>query len=94
MHAATGEEVDEETLGGGEMHASVSGVIDYLAKDDEHAVGIARGCVGDLGKAAVRAVEVIAFNVNPSGRCCREPAGFLAAFLLSRTGTGIVAAYV
>ncbi|KAH9013562.1 carboxyl transferase [Lactarius hengduanensis] len=36
VKAATGEEVDEETLGGGLMHSSESGVTDHLARDDEH----------------------------------------------------------
>jgi 3-methylcrotonyl-CoA carboxylase beta subunit len=51
VKAATGEEVDEETLGGGLMHSSESGVTDHLAQDDEHAIVIARGMVGDLGIA-------------------------------------------
>jgi 3-methylcrotonyl-CoA carboxylase beta subunit len=51
VKAATGEEVDEETLGGGLMHSSESGVTDHLARDDEHAIAIARGIVGDLGFA-------------------------------------------
>ncbi|TFK68181.1 carboxyl transferase [Pluteus cervinus] len=51
VKAATGEVVDEETLGGGLMHSSESGVTDHLAKDDEHALAIARGVVGDLGSA-------------------------------------------
>jgi len=51
VKAATGEEVDEETLGGGQMHSSESGVTDHLARDDEHAIAIARGIVSDLGKA-------------------------------------------
>lgn len=51
VKAATGEEVDEETLGGGLMHSSESGVTDHLARDDEHAIAIARGMVGDLGIA-------------------------------------------
>lgn len=51
VKAATGEEVDEETLGGGLMHSSESGVTDHLARDDEHAIAIARGIVGDLGPA-------------------------------------------
>jgi hypothetical protein len=51
VKAATGEEVDEETLGGGLMHSSESGVTDHLARDDEHAISIARGIVGDLGSA-------------------------------------------
>ncbi|KAG5654599.1 hypothetical protein H0H81_011574 [Sphagnurus paluster] len=51
VKAATGEEVDEETLGGGLMHSSESGVTDHLARDDEHAIAIARGIIGDLGAA-------------------------------------------
>lgn len=49
VKAATGEVVDEETLGGGLMHSSESGVTDHLARDDAHALSIARGVVGDLG---------------------------------------------
>ncbi|PFH51310.1 hypothetical protein AMATHDRAFT_75036 [Amanita thiersii Skay4041] len=56
VKAATGEEVDEETLGGGLMHSSESGVTDHLARDDEHAIAIAREIVGDLGYAGKRAV--------------------------------------
>lgn len=56
VKAATGEEVDEETLGGGQMHSSESGVTDHLARDDEHAISIARGIVGDLGKSGGREV--------------------------------------
>lgn len=51
VKAATGEEVDEETLGGGMMHSSESGVTDHLARDDDHALAIAREVVGDLGSA-------------------------------------------
>ncbi|KAI5893983.1 carboxyl transferase [Schizophyllum commune H4-8] len=51
VRAATGEEVDEEHLGGGMMHSSESGVTDHLARDDEHAISIARSIVGDLGAA-------------------------------------------
>ncbi|KAG6817880.1 hypothetical protein H0H87_001712 [Tephrocybe sp. NHM501043] len=51
VKAATGEEVDEEALGGGLMHSSESGVTDHLARDDEHALAIAREIVGDLGAA-------------------------------------------
>jgi 3-methylcrotonyl-CoA carboxylase beta subunit len=58
VKAATGEEVDEETLGGGLMHSSESGVTDHLARDDEHALAIARGIVGDLGKAGSKEVFV------------------------------------
>ncbi|KAF9263726.1 carboxyl transferase [Marasmius fiardii PR-910] len=51
VKAATGEEVDDETLGGGKMHSSESGVTDHLARDDEHAIAIVRGIVSDLGRA-------------------------------------------
>lgn len=54
VKAATGEIVDEETLGGGQMHSSESGVTDHLARDDEHAIAIARGIVGDLGAAGAK----------------------------------------
>ena len=58
VRAATGEEVDEETLGGGKMHSSESGVTDHLARDDEHAIAITRGIVADLGTAGGRTPEV------------------------------------
>ena len=58
VKAATGEEVDEEVLGGGQMHSSESGVTDHLARDDEHAIAIARGIIGDLGAAGGQAVGV------------------------------------
>ncbi len=48
VHAATGEVVDERELGGSEMHASVSGLVEYLAQDDTHALAMARDVVGRL----------------------------------------------
>lgn len=45
LMAATGEVATEEELGGAEMHASVSGLGEYLAEDDRHALGIAREVV-------------------------------------------------
>ena len=45
VKAAIGEEVDEETLGGGDVHTRISGVADHLANDDEHALELARGIV-------------------------------------------------
>lgn len=65
VKAATGEEVDEETLGGGQMHSSESGVTDHLAKDDEHAIAIARGIVGDLGRAGGQEVPPPAIPEDP-----------------------------
>ncbi|MFW8595101.1 acyl-CoA carboxylase subunit beta [Cribrihabitans neustonicus] len=46
--AATGEQADERELGGAEMHASVSGLVEYLAEDDAHAIRLARGVMRDL----------------------------------------------
>lgn len=67
VKAATGEVVDEETLGGGFMHSTESGVTDHLACDDEHALAIARGIVDDLGHAGRRLVSVsFSFFAPPS----------------------------
>lgn len=49
VKAALGEVVDDETLGGGEMHCSESGVTDHLAIDDAHAITLAREAVANLG---------------------------------------------
>lgn len=65
VKAATGEVVDEETLGGGLMHSSESGVTDHLARDDEHAIAIAREVVGDLGSAGRRSVGPTAVPEEP-----------------------------
>ena len=48
VKAATGEVVSAEDLGGGKMHSSVSGVTDYLAVDDAHAIVLARRSVSNL----------------------------------------------
>jgi 3-methylcrotonyl-CoA carboxylase beta subunit len=45
---ATGEEVDEETLGGTEMHARISGLADYVAENDADAIRIGRQIVASL----------------------------------------------
>lgn len=45
---ATGEEVDEQTLGGTEMHAKISGLVDYVAEDDADALRIGRDIVANL----------------------------------------------
>ena len=50
VKAATGEEVDAETLGGGEVHSRISGVTDHLASNDAHALAIARELVGALNR--------------------------------------------
>jgi acetyl-CoA carboxylase carboxyltransferase component len=48
VKAATGEEVTAEELGGADLHTRLSGVADYLADDDEHALHLARTIVSTL----------------------------------------------
>ncbi|WP_287931060.1 carboxyl transferase domain-containing protein [Arthrobacter sp.] len=48
VKAAIGEIVTAEELGGGDVHARVSGVVDHLAENDEHALAIVRGIVATL----------------------------------------------
>ncbi len=48
VKAATGEEISAEELGGGDVHARRSGVADYLADDDEHALQMARDIVANF----------------------------------------------
>jgi 3-methylcrotonyl-CoA carboxylase beta subunit len=48
VKAATGEEVTAEELGGGDVHARTSGVVDHLAADDAHALAIVREIVDTL----------------------------------------------
>jgi 3-methylcrotonyl-CoA carboxylase beta subunit/propionyl-CoA carboxylase len=54
VKAATGEEVTAEELGGADVHTRLSGVADYFADDDEHALRICRGIVSSLGSALVK----------------------------------------
>jgi len=49
LMAATGEVATEEELGGAEMHTAISGLGEYLAEDDRHALGIAREVIEQLG---------------------------------------------
>src|SRR6201990_1224906 len=48
VKAATGEVVTAEELGGGDVHARISGVVDHLAEDDAHALAIVRSIVATL----------------------------------------------
>ncbi|MBK8071396.1 MAG: acyl-CoA carboxylase subunit beta [Ramlibacter sp.] len=49
LMAATGEVASEEELGGAEMHTAVSGLGEYLAEDDRHALGMAKEAVARTG---------------------------------------------
>ena len=82
VKAATGEEVSAEELGGGDLHARRSGVVDHLADDDAHALEIVRSIVATLGPRAPapwarQAIEDPA--VDPTELLGAVPAG-------SRTG--------
>ena len=57
VKAATGEEVTAEELGGADVHTRISGVADYLAEDDDHALQLARTVVSALpdGRGATSA---------------------------------------
>jgi 3-methylcrotonyl-CoA carboxylase beta subunit len=50
VKAATGEVVDAESLGGADVHTSISGVADHYAENDLHALEIARGIVRHLNR--------------------------------------------
>lgn len=45
---ATGEQTDDESLGGAAMHSRISGVSDYLAPDEASAIGLAREIIAQL----------------------------------------------
>jgi 3-methylcrotonyl-CoA carboxylase beta subunit len=57
VKAATGEVVTAEELGGGELHARTSGVVDHLADDDDHAIEIVRRIVTTLPAPGAAAWE-------------------------------------
>ncbi len=57
VKAATGEEVTAEDLGGGDVHTRLSGVADYLAEDDAHALALARRAVAGLNRARPETVQ-------------------------------------
>jgi acetyl-CoA carboxylase carboxyltransferase component len=48
VKAATGEEVTDEELGGADVHCRISGVSDYYALDDDHALAVTRNIVETL----------------------------------------------
>ncbi|CAN5529403.1 carboxyl transferase domain-containing protein [soil metagenome] len=58
VKAATGEVVTAEDLGGGDVHARTSGVVDHLADDDAHALAIVRAIVDTLPPAPPAPWEV------------------------------------
>ena len=64
LKAATGEVATDEELGGADMHATVSGLAEYLAEDDTDAIRIGRELIARLGWDK---------NLPPEPRSFREP---------------------
>ncbi len=63
VKAAIGESIDNETLGGGHTHTSISGVCDYLSENDEECLSTIRDLMSRLGekdKAGFDRIEAIA----------------------------------
>src|SRR6187549_1123616 len=60
VKAATGEEVSAEDLGGADVHTRLSGVADYLADNDEHALHLARTIMSTLHTSKVLPADVVA----------------------------------
>jgi len=58
VKAATGEVVDAESLGGAEVHTTISGVADHFAENDAHALAIARDIVAQLNRRKTLPVAV------------------------------------
>jgi 3-methylcrotonyl-CoA carboxylase beta subunit len=58
VKAATGEEVSAEELGGAEVHSRQSGVTDYYATSDSHAIGIARRIISNLNRVKQSYLEL------------------------------------
>ena len=59
VRAATGEEVSAEDLGGADVHCRRSGVTDYLATDDAHAMALVREIVGTLNRVKAPAIDLV-----------------------------------
>ena len=65
VKAAIGEIVTAEELGGGELHAKTSGVVDHLAENDAHALQIVRDIIATLPPAPAPAWDIAAQVTEP-----------------------------
>src|SRR2546425_6882620 len=59
VKAATGEDVSAEELGGADVHTRLSGVADYFAEDDEHALHLARTLISTLNTVKTLPADVV-----------------------------------
>jgi len=70
VKAATGEVISAEDLGGGDLHARKSGVVDHLAENDEHALTIVRDIVARLNTVKapdIDLAEPVPPKLDPQG---------------------------
>ncbi|WP_420859515.1 carboxyl transferase domain-containing protein [Marivivens marinus] len=67
VKAATGEVVSAEDLGGGDVHTRLSGVADYLAEDDAHALALARRAVQNAQPAPSELYKPDNFDAPAAG---------------------------
>jgi len=58
VKAATGEVVSAEDLGGGEVHARISGVADHLAENDTHALALARQIAASFNRVKPQPLQL------------------------------------
>jgi acetyl-CoA carboxylase carboxyltransferase component len=65
VKAATGEEVTAEELGGADVHTRISGVADYFAEDDAHALRLCRTIIETLGRPPKRIPPDLAAPEEP-----------------------------
>jgi 3-methylcrotonyl-CoA carboxylase beta subunit len=72
VRAATGEVVTAEELGGGDVHARTSGVVDHLADDDAQALDVLRAAVAACGPA-----RPVSLSRGPVEEPAEDPAGLL-----------------
>jgi 3-methylcrotonyl-CoA carboxylase beta subunit len=68
VKAAIGEDVTAEELGGGDVHARLSGVADHLAQNDSHALALARKIVSNLNRHKPAQLEC-----RPPQEPCADP---------------------
>jgi 3-methylcrotonyl-CoA carboxylase beta subunit len=73
VKAAIGEEVDDETLGGGDVHTRISGVADQLADDDQDALSMARRIVAHSNVAQRNIVHSTAARGAGAATAAKEP---------------------
>jgi len=76
VRAATGEEIDAESLGGADVHCRRSGVTDYYAENDTHALAFARRAVARLRPVPPRtsAATPAAMDTGGGGEPAYDPA--------------------